>query len=90
MPQSKLQKTDSYQPVVAFFFPFIASCVVQFLIVCLTRSACTKKVNRHGAYNSVVIVAGFANLTRHSRCVVCGKQVPVEQGTSVGMNDWRT
>lgn len=48
MPQSKLQKTDSYQPVVAL--SFIASCVVvvvQFLIVCsvtLTKSVCTKKV----------------------------------------------
>lgn len=79
MPQSKLQKTDLYQPVVAFF-PFIASCVVQFL-VCLTRSAFTKKVNRHGAYNSVVIVAGFAILAREPgscRQVCCvWKQNPV-------------
>lgn len=91
MPQSKLQKTDSYQPVVAFFSPFIASCVVQFLNVCLTRSACTKKVNRHGAYNSVVIIAGFGILTREpgSYRQLCSvwNQIPVYQGTLVGMND---
>lgn len=72
-PQAKLQKTDSYQPVVAFLSSFIASCVVQFLNVCLTRSACTKKVNRHGAYNSVVTVAGFGILTPRpgSCCRLC-------------------
>lgn len=93
-PQAKLQKTDSDQPVVASFFfypPFIASCVVQFLNVCLTRSACTKKVNRHGAYNSVVTAAGFGALTPRpgSRCRLCSvwTRIPVYQGTLVGMND---
>lgn len=95
MPQSKLQKTDSYQPVVAFFFSsssflLLPAVLCSFLIVCLTRSACTKKVNRHGAYNSVVIVAAFAVLARGTRggCVSrAGEQIPAEQGTSVGMND---
>lgn len=94
MPQSKRQKTDSYQPVVAL--SFIASCVVvQFLIVCsftLAPSVCTKS-NRNGAYNSVVLIAGFGILAHKpgstDRCVSCGSKsrFTIYQGTLVGMND---
>lgn len=62
MPQSKLQKTDSYQTLVALFL-YCQLFVVQFLIVCsstLTRSLCTKS-NRIGAYNSVVFITGIWN-----------------------------
>lgn len=45
---------------------------MQFLIVCLTRSACTKKVNRHGAYNSVVIVAGVCDSRTPTRLLPAG------------------
>lgn len=64
MPQSKLQNTG-YQPVEALFFLYC-----QLLLLCsFSLSAappspdqCVQKVNRDGAYNSVVSIAGFGTL----------------------------
>lgn len=93
-PQAKTPENRFGSASCSFLFfspPFIASCVVQFLNVCLTKSACTKKVNRHGAYNSVVTAAGFGALTPRpgSCCRLCSvwTRIPVYQGTLVGMND---
>lgn len=45
---------------------------MQFFIICPTRSASTKKVNKHGAYNSAVIVAGFAVLAHEPGLLPAG------------------
>lgn len=42
---------------------------------------CVQKVNRNGAYNSVVLIAGFGILAHRpasvDRCVWCGKQIQI-------------
>lgn len=97
MPQSKLQKTDSYQPVVALFplLPAVLLCSFSLSAASPSLDQCVQKSNRNGAYYQRRIDRGVCKFSHINPApprtgvfyAEANPDLPFYQGTLVGMND---